>query len=335
VTLRSLHEDSIVIDLHTDSLIQARAVGYRLAERHHNPILERMGFYHADLPRLREGGVTGQFFGLVTFPYPEAGCRDACLRQIGHLREVAAREGLLWARGAGDVRRAKREGTIAAFTGIEGGHNLEGSLENLRAFDLAGVRYLGLTHFTRNAIAAPSGGRGASAVAPLTDFGRAVVAECNRLGMILDLAHVGRAASLEACARSERPVIVSHTGVAAAYPLWRNVDDEQLRAVARSDGVVGIIFAWRYLGSRRRGLEMLAPHFEHVRKLVGARHLALGSDFDGAIEPVRGLENVSRLPAVTSLLQEMNWSEDEIRGVLGENVLRVLTRNEEASSIRH
>src|SRR3982750_3764453 len=116
VTLRSLHEDSIVIDLHTDSLIQARAVGYRLAGRHHNPILGRMGFFYAAPPRLRGGGGTGQFFGLVTFPYPEAGCRDACLRQIEHLRKVSAQEGLVWARSAGDVRRAKREGTMAGFT---------------------------------------------------------------------------------------------------------------------------------------------------------------------------------------------------------------------------
>jgi membrane dipeptidase len=324
VTLPPLHEDSIVVDLHADSLIQARAVGYRLEARHHNPFLERLGFYHADLPRLREGGVTGQFFGLVTFPVPEAGCADACLRQVARLREVAEDQGLLWARTAEDLRRAKREGRLAVFTGVEGGHNLEGRLETLRAFDEAGVRYLGLTHFTSNAIASPSGGKGASAAAPLTDFGREVVREMNARGMVVDLAHVGRAAFLEACAASARPVIVSHTGISAAWPLWRNIDDEQVRAVARTGGVIGIIFAWRYLGGRRRGVEMLAPHFEQVRRLVGARHLALGSDFDGAIEPVKGLENVSKLPAVTELLQRLRWSEDEIRGVLGENVLRVL-----------
>ncbi|MBV8878922.1 MAG: membrane dipeptidase, partial [Planctomycetaceae bacterium] len=117
MTLRTLHEDSIVIDLHTDSLIQARAVGYRLEARHHNPLLERLGFYHADLPRLREGGVTGQFFGVVTCPIPQAGCATACDRQIAHLRKVSAEQGLIWARTADDVRRAKREGTLAVFTG--------------------------------------------------------------------------------------------------------------------------------------------------------------------------------------------------------------------------
>lgn len=306
-------------------------MGYRLEARHHNPILERLGFYHADLPRLREGGVTGQFFGLVTFPVPELGCAAACHRQIERLRRVSKEQGLIWARTADDIRQAKREKRLAVFTGVEGGHNLEGRMEALEGFARAGVRYLGLAHFSANAVCSPSGGKGASARAPLTDFGRAVIGEMNRLGMIVDLAHVGRAAFLDACVRSSRPVIVSHTGISAAYPLWRNVDDEQLRAVARSDGVVGIIFAWRYLGARRRGVEMLAPHFEHVRRLIGTRHLAIGSDFDGAVEPVRGLENVSRLPEVTALLQRMKWSEREIREVLGENVLRILSAHESPS----
>lgn len=316
-----------MVDLHADSLISARVVGYRLAARHHNPILERLGFYHVDLPRLREGGVTGQFFGVVTAPYPERGCARACVRQIELLRGIADQEGLIWARCSEDIRRAKRQGSIAVLAGIEGGHNLEGSLESLRTFDRLGVRYLGLAHFSANAIASPSGGKGASPTAPLTDFGREVLREMNARSIIVDLAHVGRRAFLEACERSSRPVIVSHTGIAAVHPLWRNIDDEQIRSVARSDGVIGIIFAWRYLGSRRQGIEMLAPHFEHVRGLVGARHLALGSDFDGAIEPVRGLENVSRLPAITTLLQGLRWSEEEIRGVLGENILRILDRH--------
>jgi membrane dipeptidase len=88
--------------------------------------------------------------------------------------------------------------------------------------------------------------------------------------------------------------------------------------------VIGIIYAWRYLGAQRGGVEMLAPHFQHVRKLVGARHLALGSDYDGAVQPLRGLESVDGLPKVTQLLIDLGWSESEIRGVLGENILRVL-----------
>ncbi|MBI2900235.1 MAG: membrane dipeptidase [Planctomycetes bacterium] len=317
----SLHEDAIVVDLHADTLIPMRVTGYRFGVRHRNPFLQKLGFYHCDLPRFRAAGITGQFFGLVTFPYPERGCAAACFRQIELLRREP---GLLFARTAGDIRRARREGKLAALFGIEGGHNLEGRIENVRAFHEAGVRYLGLVHFTRNELCTPSGGVGSDRDAPLTDFGRTVIAEMNRLGMMVDLAHVARAAFLEAARLSTRPVIVSHTGIDAAHPLWRNIDDEQIRAVAEKDGVVGIIFAWRYLGRRRGGVEMLAPHFEHVRRLVGARHLALGSDYDGAVAPLRGLESVSGLPAVTKLLQDLRWSEEEIRGVLGENVLRVM-----------
>jgi membrane dipeptidase len=317
----TLHEESIVVDLHTDTLIAMRATGYRFGLRHRNSLLQRLGFYHADLPRLRAGGITAQFFGLVTFPYPERGCADACFRQIELMN---AQPGLIAARTSDDVRRAKREGKIAAFYGIEGGHNFEGDRRNIARFLAAGVRYTGLVHFTKNPICTPSGGVGSDREAPLTDFGREVVREMNRVGMIVDLAHVARQAFLDAARLSTKPVIVSHTGIDAAFPLWRNIDDAQIRAVAETGGVIGIIFAWRYLGARRGGIEMLAPHFEHVRRLVGARHLAIGSDFDGAVDPVRGLESVEDLPKVTRLLQDLGWSEDEIRGVLGENLLRVL-----------
>ncbi len=319
----TLHEESIVVDLHADTLIPMRATGYRFRVRHRNPLLQKLGFYHCDLPRFREAGITGQFFGLVTFPYPERGCAAACLRQIERMgRELPA------VRTAEEIRRAKREKKLVALFGIEGAHNLEGRIENVEVFHRAGVRYIGLVHFTRNSLCTPSGGVGADADAPLTDFGRAVVKEMNRLGMMVDLAHVARRAFLDAAKLSSRPVIVSHTGIAGAYPLWRNIDDEQIRAVAEKDGVVGIIFAWRYLGERRGGVEALAPHFEHVRRLVGARHLALGSDYDGAVEPLRGLESVSGLPAVTEMLRRLGWKEEEIRGALGENVLRVLAAHE-------
>ena len=320
----SLHDECIVVDLHADTLIQMRAVGYNFGIRHRAHRIQRLGFYHCDFPRFREAGITGQFFGLVTFPWPQRGCAASCFRQIRMLREACAKHGMILTRTADDIRRAKREGRIAALLGIEGGHNIEGRIENVRAFAEAGVRTLGLCHLTWNQLCPTSGGIGADRNKPLSDFGQEVVREMNRVGMIVDLAHVGREAFLNASWLSTRPVIVSHTGIDAAYRLWRNIDDEQIRAVADTDGVIGIIFAWRYLGRKRGGVEMLAPHFEHVRRLVGARHLALGSDYDGAVDPVRGLESVDRLPEVTRLLQRLAWKEDEIRGVLGENVLRVL-----------
>ena len=322
-----LHNSSLVIDLHADTTIPMRWAGYRFEKRHSFRFPQRFGFFHCDLPRMREGGYAGQFFGLGTFPYPEERCANACLEQAGIWRETCRGNAgeLALVTTAEGIREAHRQGRISVLLGIEGGHNLEGELGNLRRFYDAGVRYLGLAHFTKNRLCPPSGGIGADPNGPLTEFGRAVVGAMNRLGMMVDLAHVGRRAFLDAARLSAKPVMVSHTGIAAARPLWRNLDDDQIRAVAEKDGVIGIIFAWRYICREGRGdVRELLPHFEHVRKLVGARHLALGSDFDGAVVPVRGLEDASQLPAVTQLLLDAKWGEEEIRGVLGENLLRVL-----------
>jgi membrane dipeptidase len=243
----------------------------------------------------------------------------ACSRNAGDLE---------FATTASGISGARARGRIAILLGVEGGHNLQNDPANVKRFHGAGVRYLGLAHFTRNRLCSPSGGIGADANSPITELGREVIGEMNRLGMMVDLAHVGRRAFLDAARLSERPVLVSHTGISASRPHWRNLDDEQIRAVADKDGVIGIIFAWRYIcNNGREDFRSLLPHFEHVRRLVGPRHLALGSDFDGAVVPVHGLEDASRLPVITQMLLEARWREDEIRGVLGANALRVLAAN--------
>jgi membrane dipeptidase len=304
-----------------------RAVGYDIGVRHKNRLPRSPLFFHCDLPRFREGGATGQFFGLVTNPYPEVGCADATYRQID-LLDAAAREygkEMFIATTGDDLRRAKKEGRLAAFMGIEGAHALEGETKHLARLHARGVRYIGLTHFTANKVAPCAFGIGASREEGLDpNYGREVVAEMNRLGILVDLAHVGRAAFFEAVKMARRPVIVSHTGVIGAFPHWRNLDDEQIRAVAETGGVIGIIFAATFLGKDRRDAELVVEHMEHVRRTVGARHVALGSDFDGFITPCAGLEDVSKLPVLTERLLARGWSPDEILGVLGGNVLRVL-----------
>ncbi|MBI3073958.1 MAG: membrane dipeptidase [Deltaproteobacteria bacterium] len=321
-----LHRSAIVIDLHADTLIPMRAMGYDIGLRHKNRIPRSPFFFHCDLPRFRDGGATGQFFGLVTNPYPEAGCADATYRQI-EILESAAREyekEMFIATTGDDLRRAKREGKLASFMGIEGAHALEGETKHLARLHARGVRYIGLAHFTANKVAPCVFGIGASATAGLTEHGREVVAEMNRLGILVDLAHVGRAAFFDSVKLAKRPVIVSHTGVVGAFPHWRNLDDEQIRAVAETDGVIGIIFAATFLGKGRHNATLVIDHMEHVRRTVGARHVALGSDFDGFITPCAGLEDVAKLPVITELLLARGWSADEILGMLGGNVLRVL-----------
>ena len=326
-----LHRSALVIDLHADTTIPIRWLDYDFVRRHRFRLPQKIGFYHCDLPRMKEGGYTGQFFGLGTFPYPEERCADACLEQARIWQEICRLHDrdLSLVTTADGIRKARQEGRLAVLLGIEGGHNIGTELGKLAKFYAAGVRYIGLAHFTKNRLCPPSGGVGMDPEGPLTEFGGGVIREMNRLGMIVDLAHVGRRAFLEAAKLSTRPVIVSHTGIAAAKPLWRNLDDDQIKAVAEKDGVIGIIFSWRYICPNGRGdVRSLLPHFEHVRKLVGARHLALGSDFDGAVVPVTGLEDASCLPAITQLLIDAKWPEAEIRGVLGENTLRVMKGNE-------
>jgi len=327
----ALHADALVVDLHADLSIPMRAWGYRPERPHRFRLPFHFGFWHTDLPRFAAGGVNGQFLGLVTLPRPERGCAESVLRQIARFRDLAARapDRFRLATTAEDLRRARAEGHLAGFFGVEGAHNLEGDPAWVARFAAEGVRYLGLAHFSSNAVAPCAHGAGEDNAAPLPALGHEVVAELARTGMILDLAHVGRRAFLDAARAAAGPVIVSHTGVRGAHEHWRNLDDEQLRAIADTDGVVGVIFAGMFLAPRgQRSIEAVVRHMEHVRRTVGARHVALGSDFDGFITPVEGLEDVARLPAVTAALLASGWPEDDVRAALGENVLRVLTAHD-------
>jgi membrane dipeptidase len=321
---RALHDSALVIDLHADTLIPMRAIGYDIAERHAPFLLTGRLFGHCDLPRFAEGGVTGQFFGLVTSPLPEHGCAEACFDQIRLLRQAADdhpdKLRIVWSND--DLDRARRDGALAAWLGMEGAHNLEGDPENVGRFAKAGVRYIGLAHFSKNGVCCPSKGLGADDSAPLTTLGHEVVEAMGEHRVIVDLSHVGRRAWFDVARRARGPLIVSHTGVAGVTPHWRNIDDEQLRAVADSDGVVGIIFARRFVGGD--GIEAVLAHMEHVRATVGARHVGLGSDYDGAVVPVRGLEDVAAMPRITDGLLRRGWPEEDIRAALGENVRRVV-----------
>jgi membrane dipeptidase len=322
---RALHAEVCVLDLHADTAKLMDKLGYDLAARHERP-LPRMAnvFGHVDLPRLREGGVAGQFFSFWTTPYPERGCAKAVATQLDALDRAMAKHptDLRWTRTGAEVRAAKAAGAIAALGGIEGGQALEGDLSTVEAFARRGVRYLGLLHFSANAIGRPAKGRGADPAAGLTAFGRDVVRECERCGVIVDLAHINRRGFFEALELAERPVMVSHTGVTGVHEHWRNVDDGQLRAVADNGGCVGIIFARRFLGSA--SIEAVVDHLLHVLNVAGDDVPALGSDFDGFVVPPVGLEDIAALPNLTVALSRRGVPPRVLEKILGGNVLRVL-----------
>lgn len=322
---RLLHDEIVVFDLHADTPKLMHRLGYDIAARHERRRPRQASYFgHVDLPRMREGGLAAQVFGLWTFPYPERGCARSVHGQLDALDRAVDKhpDQIERCLSGDDVRRAHRTGKVAALAGIEGGQALEGSLEHLADFATRGVRTLGLVHFSVNAIATPAYGVGARAERGLTDFGRDVIAEMNRLGMIVDLAHINRTGFFEALAASAHPVLVTHTGVAGVHAHWRNIDDEQLRALGQRGGAAGIIFAPRYLGGRT--VDAVVDHIVHVIDVAGEDVPALGSDFDGFVIPPSGLEDASMLPQLTSALSARGLSRRALEKVMGGNALRVL-----------
>ena len=199
---------------------------------------------------------------------------------------------------------------------VEGLHNLEGRIENLDVLYAAGFRMAGLTHFFDNEVAGSMHG---IAKGGLTELGRQVVPRMEALGMIVDVAHASHATVAEVLAMAKRPVVSSHGGVQATCKVNRNLTDDEIRGIAKTGGVVGIGFWDGAICSTRP--EAAAKAIAYVRDLVGIDHVGLGSDFDGST--TTGFD-ASQIVAVTQALLDAGFSEDDIRKVMGGNVLRVI-----------
>ncbi len=336
---RALFASLRVVDLHADALLWQRDLS------------QRLGHGQVDVPRLIEGNVALQVFGLVTQSplglnfvrnesdapdmitllavaqrWPLATWRSRLARathQAAQLDAVAADSGgrLTVIRTAADLRaflaaRAQDPAHVAGLLAIEGAQALDGTLEGVDRLFAAGVRMIGLAHFTDNPVAGSSAG---AAKGGLTPLGREVVARMQKLGIAVDLAHVSPVSVADALALATKPVIVSHTGVQATCPGPRNLSDEQIRGVAATGGVIGIAyFAEAVCG---KDVAHIVSAMSHVKDLVGAEHVALGSDFDGAV--VTTFDTTALASIVDGLLAD-SWNESQIRGAMGENALRVL-----------
>jgi membrane dipeptidase len=322
---RALHDEVCVLDLHADTAKLMDKLGYDLAKRHERvwPRGANM-FGHVDLPRLRDGGVAGQFFAFWAMPPLRDKLRDRAHGSIdAQLRALEAAvekhgDEIAWTRTGADVRAAKAAGKLAAFGAIEGGQALDGKLEAIEPFSRRGVRYLGLLHLWSNGLGGTSRNDPDRA---LTPFGADVIRECERCGVIIDLAHINRIGFFEALKIATRPVMVTHTGVSGVHKVWRNLDDDQIKAVAENGGCIGIIFAKRWLGGA--SIDAVVDHVAHVIDVAGEDVPALGSDFDGAVVPTDGLEDVAAMPNLTVALSK-RFPVRVVEKIVGGNVLRVL-----------
>lgn len=299
---------------------------------------------HTDLPRLAAGGVGGQFWSVWVDPVLTGAEQvTATLEQIDFVHRLVAAypDRLRFARTAEDVRESMQAGRIASLIGVEGGAQLGGSLAVLRQYARLGARYLTLT-WSRTIDWADSATDDARH-GGLTAFGRDVVRELNRIGLLVDLAHVSPQTMRDALTVSSRPVIVSHSAAFALCAHPRNVPDDVLRTIGERGGVVMVAFVPSFLSPARRawvqngeqgeappvGIPDLADHIEHVRDVAGVHAVGLGADYDGTDAMPVGLEDVSHYQDLFDELRGRGWSESDLHRLGHANVLRVLEASDE------
>jgi len=323
---RAIHAEHPPIDLHADTLMWSRWIGYDLHKAHEAPLPFAALGGHVDLPRMREGGMSAQFFGLVSLPLADRmkGMAKVVHEQIDALeQQIGKKPGAIrLVRKAGEITKSIASGELGALLGIEGAHALEGNLDNVAVFSRRGVRYIGLLHFSANEAGFPAYGKGRNDRGGLTPWGYDLVAACEDQGVLVDLSHLNKQGFLDACQIARKPPIVSHTGVIGAFEHWRNIDDAQLRAVADKGGVVGVIFCPRFVGGE--GLDPVIKHLKHIVDVVGEDAPALGSDWDGFIVPTRPLKDPRGLPLLTDAMLAAGFSRTAVGKILHDNVMRVL-----------
>jgi membrane dipeptidase len=356
---RRIHSSLPVVDGHNDLpwAIRTRAAGSLDVA---NPATRLVG-YHTDIDRLLAGGVGAQFWSVYVPAWSEQPFVET-LQQADLVKRMVAEnpDQLASAYTAADVRRVRDEGRIACLLGAEGGHSIEDSLENLRALYEVGVRYMTLTH--SKTLSWADSATDEARHGGLTAFGRDVVREMNRLGMMVDISHVSVATMRDALNTSTAPLIASHSSCYALAPHPRNIPDHVLERVADNGGVVMVNFyppfvmpelAARSIDLLEEAHRLMAElgdeaavedaiagrwddiedtgdvarvvdHIEHVAQVAGIDHVGVGSDFDGVDVLPAGLEDVSCYPNITVELLQRGWDEYDIRKVLGDNMLRVM-----------
>lgn len=315
VMAETLHYDSIVVDSHCDTLTAMPDEGRCLA----GPSAKGQ----LDLSRLKKGGVNVQFFSAFIDPDYKLTALHRALELIDlFYREIEGNNNVvLHAKSMLDIEEALSSDKIAAFLSIEGGEALEGSLGILRLMYRLGVRSITLTWNGRNELGDGVGEEKTGG--GLTRLGEEAVVEMNRLGMLVDVSHLSENGFWDVLSVSRQPVIASHSNCRALCNHPRNLNDQQIKALANQGGVMGITFVPDFLGDNPSIAQVLA-HIDHAIAVGGPDCVGIGSDFDGTGSLPTGLEDCSRLPAITSGLLERGYSENAIKKVLGGNFMRVI-----------
>ena len=316
-----------MIDLHVDSLIQKRLLGYRPERAHRAGLRAQPLFWHADIPRMIEAGYKGACLGMHYFPWESEGGWRELGKQLDVLDSFQALDGVRRVVHAQDWSRAMERGDLALAAGVEGAHMLNRRLERVEELAQRGVAYMTLAHLGSNSAATTSWGIGANATDRLSDLGVALIAELERCGILVDLAHVNHPGVMHACEVATKPLMCTHIGSRALCDHPRNLYDEAIDAIAQTGGVIGVIFCPKFLTNKFfASSHCIAAHARHIADRVGVAHVALGSDFDGWVATIpndmRDCRDISR---VQGALLEVGFSSEEVEAILWRNSLEVLS----------
>jgi membrane dipeptidase len=376
---RAIHDSALVVDTHADTPQRFLDEGFDIGSTDPKDI------GHLSLDKARRGNLGAEFFSIWVDPETNQGhFAQHTFDLIDSVYEQAAHhpDRMMMAFSVADIERAHREHKLAALMGIEGGHSIENDMRLLRDYYRLGVRYMTLSWSNTNEWADSSGDIDDAKIQHhngLTDFGKQVVLEMNRLGMMVDISHVADKTFWDAIATTKAPVIASHSSARALVNAPRNMTDDMLRAVAKNGGVVQVNFysgfldeeyrkateaqdkdqraaIQKYLDSlkaqgkpanyiERNRIERewmakiprppfkdLIDHIDHIAKIAGVDHVGLGSDFDGVSGATpQGMDSAADLPKITQALLDRGYSADDIKKILGGNLLRVFRQVETVS----
>ena len=376
---RALHDSALIVDTHADTPQRFLDEGFDIGSTDPNDLGQ------LSLDKAKRGNLGAEFFSIWVDPETNQGhFAQHTFDLIDSVYEQAARhpDRIMMAFSVADIERAHKEHKLAALMGIEGGHSIENDMHLLRDYYRLGVRYMTLSWSNTNEWADSSGDINDPKVRHhngLTDFGKQVVLEMNRLGMMVDISHVADKTFWDTIAVSKAPVIASHSSARALTNAPRNMTDDMLRAVAKNGGVVQVNFFSGFLDEDyRKAMEAqskdqggalqkyvdslkaegkpvnyieinrlqrewmakiprppfkaLIDHIDHIAKVAGIDHVGLGSDFDGVSGATpAGIDSAADLPKITQALLDRGYSADDIKKILGGNILRVFRQVETVS----